>query len=236
METSIIESSASNALKFQVVRTSCAGSILPMLYKQLLSTQIPNFRKRQSSHQYLFTLLGSARIKAARKTLVKFTPCWALVSTSDILRQVKSLSPTNHQLSHQSFTIRKISKNRFFPCFKILVRKNYSAMFFHYLSLNSLFEPHLQSICQFKTTLHYFSLSHHFHIILPYNQPWYIIERRYFFYSLKTKISACRKCRQPVSPDESCPDHDCDFLASLGDLNDEVQIRYQSLIPRLGMA
>ena len=47
---------------------------------------------------------------------------------------------------------------------------------------------------------------------------------------------ACPKCRQPVCPDECCSDHDCDLLASLGDLNDEVEIRFRSLIPCLGAA
>ncbi len=32
-------------------------------------------KKRQYSHQYLFALSGSAPVKAARKTLMKLTPC-----------------------------------------------------------------------------------------------------------------------------------------------------------------
>ncbi len=56
-----------------------------------------------------------------------------------------------------------------------------------------------------------------------------------FIYS-QTEKSACPKCRQPVCPAESCPDHDCDLLASLGDLNDDFEIRFRSLIPCLGAA
>jgi hypothetical protein len=44
----------------------------------------PKSQKRQSSHQCVFALLGSARIKAARKTLVKSTPdhCWSTILIS----------------------------------------------------------------------------------------------------------------------------------------------------------
>jgi len=38
----------------------------------------PKSIKIQSSHQYLFALLGSMVIKAARKTLVKLTPYFYL--------------------------------------------------------------------------------------------------------------------------------------------------------------
>jgi hypothetical protein len=54
-------------------------TILPMFYEQLLSTQIPNVQKRQSSHQYLFALLGTRRLKAVRKML--------MISTTGIVPQ-----------------------------------------------------------------------------------------------------------------------------------------------------
>jgi len=38
------------------------------------SSAYPKSVKRQSNHQYRYTLLGSASIKAARKMLVKVTP------------------------------------------------------------------------------------------------------------------------------------------------------------------
>jgi len=56
------------------------GSISPRFYAQLLGTQIPKAQK-VISHQYLFALLGSARIKAVHKMLVKLTPkrCFHIV-------------------------------------------------------------------------------------------------------------------------------------------------------------
>jgi len=45
-----------------------------MLYEQFLRTQIPKALKRQYSCQSFFTLLGSACIIAARRTLMKLTP------------------------------------------------------------------------------------------------------------------------------------------------------------------
>jgi len=44
------------------------------VYAQLLRTQNPKVQKLQLNHQYLFTLMVYARIKAACKTLVKLTP------------------------------------------------------------------------------------------------------------------------------------------------------------------
>ncbi len=43
-----------------------------MFYLQLFAD--PKSAKRQLSHQCLFTLLGSAQVKVARKALVKLTP------------------------------------------------------------------------------------------------------------------------------------------------------------------
>ncbi len=40
----------------------------------MLHAQIPKAQNLQSSHQYLFALLGSTRVKATHKTLVKMTP------------------------------------------------------------------------------------------------------------------------------------------------------------------
>ncbi len=45
----------------------------PTFYVQLLWAQISKAQNWQSSHQYFFALLGSARVKAARKTLMKLT-------------------------------------------------------------------------------------------------------------------------------------------------------------------
>jgi len=50
------------------------GSISPTFYTQLLPTQILEVQKSLSSHQWLFELLGSVHVKAARKMLVKSTP------------------------------------------------------------------------------------------------------------------------------------------------------------------
>jgi len=47
--------------------------ISPMFYLQLLLAQIPKAQKTHSSQQYLFALLESTLVKAARKTLVKST-------------------------------------------------------------------------------------------------------------------------------------------------------------------
>jgi len=48
-------------------------SISKTFYARLLLAKIPKAQKRQPSHQYLFALSGSGRIKAARKMLMKST-------------------------------------------------------------------------------------------------------------------------------------------------------------------
>ena len=50
------------------------GSISPTFYQQLLHTQIPKARKKDSQLKQFFALLGSAGVKAAHKMLVKLTP------------------------------------------------------------------------------------------------------------------------------------------------------------------
>jgi hypothetical protein len=50
------------------------GLISSMFYKQLLRSQIQHAQKRQSCHHCLFAPLGSAKAKAARRTLMKLTP------------------------------------------------------------------------------------------------------------------------------------------------------------------
>jgi len=50
------------------------GSISRKLYAQLLRAKIPKAQKRKSSHQCLFALMGSVRVKGAHKMLVKLTP------------------------------------------------------------------------------------------------------------------------------------------------------------------
>jgi len=59
-----------NKKEFQLRRY--LGLISPMFYLQLFAD--PKSAKRQLSHQCLFTLLGSAQVKVARKALVKLTP------------------------------------------------------------------------------------------------------------------------------------------------------------------
>jgi len=49
------------------------GSISSTFYKQLLRSQIPNAQKRQSSWLCRLVLLEPMSVKAARKTLVKWT-------------------------------------------------------------------------------------------------------------------------------------------------------------------
>ncbi len=44
------------------------------VYAQLLRAQIPKVQKRQSSHQGLYSLLGSGCARVACKMLVKLTP------------------------------------------------------------------------------------------------------------------------------------------------------------------
>jgi len=50
------------------------GSISPTCLCTAFTHKDPKSIKRQSSHQYLFTLLVSAQVKALRKTLMKLTP------------------------------------------------------------------------------------------------------------------------------------------------------------------
>ncbi len=49
-------------------------SISPTFYEQLLHSQIPKAEKIQLSHQHLFMLLGSVRVKAVHRTLMKLSP------------------------------------------------------------------------------------------------------------------------------------------------------------------
>ncbi len=49
-------------------------SILPTFYSKLLWAPIPKAEKIQLSHKYIFTLSGSASVKAVRRTLMKFSP------------------------------------------------------------------------------------------------------------------------------------------------------------------
>ncbi len=49
------------------------------VYKELFFRADPNSAKRQSSHHFLFALLGSARAKAPHKMLVKLTPSLVIV-------------------------------------------------------------------------------------------------------------------------------------------------------------
>jgi len=51
-------------------------SILSTFYSHILQKQIPKAQKWQSSYQWHFALLGSMRVKAACKTLMKLTPAW----------------------------------------------------------------------------------------------------------------------------------------------------------------
>ena len=51
------------------------GSISPTFYEQLLCTQIPKAQKKTVKLSSFIALLGSARVRAARRTLVKLTPC-----------------------------------------------------------------------------------------------------------------------------------------------------------------
>jgi len=47
------------------------GSISPKFYEKLLRAQIPKVQKIQPSCQSFFALLGSVRVKAAHKMLMK---------------------------------------------------------------------------------------------------------------------------------------------------------------------
>ncbi len=49
-------------------------SILSMLYEQLLRVQIPKEPKKTIQLSIFFAFLGSARVKAASRTLMKLTP------------------------------------------------------------------------------------------------------------------------------------------------------------------
>ncbi len=49
------------------------GSILSTFYEQLLQAQITKAQKRLTTLTVFLALLGSAHVKAARKTLVKLT-------------------------------------------------------------------------------------------------------------------------------------------------------------------
>jgi len=67
------------------------GSISPMFYKHLLHTRSHKCKK-YSQVVSLFALLGSARIKAARKMLIKLTPGYAPHPAQIILSSWKKLS------------------------------------------------------------------------------------------------------------------------------------------------
>jgi hypothetical protein len=49
-------------------------NFIKVLHEAFMSAD-PESVKFQLSCQYLFTLLGYVRVKAAQKTLMKFTPC-----------------------------------------------------------------------------------------------------------------------------------------------------------------
>jgi hypothetical protein len=56
------------------------GTISPTCLCQAFMRKNPKSVKIQSSSQYLFALLGSAYVKAARKTLMKLNPIRALMN------------------------------------------------------------------------------------------------------------------------------------------------------------
>jgi len=57
-----------------VVWTQYQVSISQSFYEQLMRAKIPKAQKKQSSHQCLFSLLGSSQEKAVHKKLMKLTP------------------------------------------------------------------------------------------------------------------------------------------------------------------
>jgi len=61
-----------------VVQKLFMGSISSTYLRAAFTHVDTNSTKRQSSHQFLFVLLGSLRSKAARKMLVKSTPGWKI--------------------------------------------------------------------------------------------------------------------------------------------------------------
>ena len=57
-------------------------SISPTFYQQLLRVQIPKAQKKTVKLSSFFALLGSSRVKAACRTLVKLTPSFHFFMSS----------------------------------------------------------------------------------------------------------------------------------------------------------
>jgi len=57
------------------------GSISSMFYEQLLRTQIPKAENFTGNMTVIFALLGSAHVKAARRSLMKLTPDVNFINT-----------------------------------------------------------------------------------------------------------------------------------------------------------
>jgi len=75
-----IKNTVKSSVSFMLLGSGRVKAVCRMLMKLSLGVNFVNIltqsfcAKRQSSHQCLFTFLGSAFAKAARKTLVKLTP------------------------------------------------------------------------------------------------------------------------------------------------------------------
>ncbi len=63
---------------------TCKWSITPTHIRKAIMHADPKSVKRQSSHEYLFSLLGSTLVKAAGKMLVKLTTEWIKMKRENI--------------------------------------------------------------------------------------------------------------------------------------------------------
>jgi len=57
-----------------VIPTYCPYSLITNFLFAAFTHTDPKSTERQSSHQYLFTLLGSLRVRVAHRTVMKLTP------------------------------------------------------------------------------------------------------------------------------------------------------------------
>ena len=138
-------------------------SISPTFYKQLLRSQRSRKRKKQLNLTVFFALLGSARLKAARKTLVKLTPGHLFTrhffcDCKRLLMQKKTICPIVVVYYATLSTI--YSWSLFFPSLSLIP----SFSIWLSLSFSSLFPSSLPSLLLshsvFFSLPHALSLSH----------------------------------------------------------------------------
>jgi len=92
----------------QTTKNRHLGSVSPTYLHTAFTPVAPKSVRNQSSHQYLFTLLGSTGTKAVHRTLMKLIP---VVNVINILQTAFLLIFFCQKLQSQTVTRENLQKN-----------------------------------------------------------------------------------------------------------------------------